>query len=117
MFVGSLACCDDIAFLTKSKDEIMFNEGKHYSGKYRYESHPTKTNIVDLVNGCKVNGDMTWNSVDNVLGFSDTAVHLGVTRAGKTNQTLILMKGFRFQIDSEQRTSKGFHWLEGLPTH
>ena len=62
VLVGSPACCDDIAFLTKSKDEIMFNEGKRYSGKHRYENHPTKTNIVDLVNGCKVNGDMTWNS-------------------------------------------------------
>ena len=104
MFVGSPACCDDIAFLAKSKDElqIMFNEGKQYSGKHRYEIHPSKTNIVDLVNGCKVNSDMTWNLGDNVLSFSDTAVHFGVTRAGKKNQILILMKGF--------------HWL-GLPTH
>ena len=47
----------------------MFNEGKQYSGKHRYEIHPSKTNIVDLVNGCKVNGDMTWNLGDNVFYF------------------------------------------------
>ena len=85
VFVGSPACCDDIAFVTKSRDELqlMFNEGKDYSGKHRYEIHPTKTNIVDLVNGDNVNTDMTWSLGENVVSFSDTAVHLGITRAGK----------------------------------
>ena len=83
--MGSRACCDDIAFVTKSRDELqlMFNEGKDYSGKHRYEIHPTKTNIVDLVNGDNVNTDMTWSLGENVVSFSDTGVHLCITRARK----------------------------------
>ena len=117
VFVGSPACCDDIAFLTKSKDElqIMFNEGKRYSEKHRYEIHPTKTNIVDLVNGSKVNDDMTWNLGDNTLSFSDTAVHLGVTRAGKKESDINIDE----RISLARRTSyslmnTGLHGANGL---
>ena len=117
VFVGSPACCDDIAFLTKSKDElqIMFNEGKQYSEKHRYEIHPTKTNIVDLVNGSKVNDDMTWNLGDNILSFSDTAIHLGVTRAGKKESDINIDE----RISLARRTSyslmnTGLHGANGL---
>ena len=117
VFVGSPACCDDIAFLTKSKDElqIMFNEGKQYSEKHRYEIHPTKTNIVDLVNGSKVNDDMTWNLGDNILSFSDTAVHLGVARAGKKESDINIDE----RISLARRTSyslmnTGLHGANGL---
>ena len=47
------------------------------------KAHPTKTNLVDLVNGDNVNTDMTWSLGENVVSFSDNAKHLGVSRAGK----------------------------------
>ena len=68
-----------------------------YSGKHRYEIHPTKSNIVDLVNGDNVNTDMTWSLGENVVSFSDTAVHLGITRAGKKNLSSMLKRESRQQ--------------------
>ena len=43
IYTGSQACCDDVAFLTKFKEElqIIFNEDKGHCGKHRYEIHPT----------------------------------------------------------------------------
>ena len=95
VFAGSTAC-----FVTKSGDELqlMFNEGKDYSGRHRYEIHPIKTNIVDLVNGDNVNTDMTLSLGENVVSFSDTATHPGITRTGqKKNLSSMLNRESRQQ--------------------
>ena len=62
VYMASPACCDGVAFLTKFKDElqIMFSEAKGYSGKNRYEIHPTKTNVVVVANEHKVKDSPTW---------------------------------------------------------
>ena len=62
VYTGSPACCDDVTFLTKFKEElqIMFNEAKGYSGKHRYEIHPTKTNVVVAANEHKVKDNPSW---------------------------------------------------------
>ena len=89
--------------MTKSRDELqlMFNEGKDYSGKHRYEIHSTKTNIVDLVNGDNFNKDMTWNLTENVVSFSDSAVHLGITHTGKKEPVINVEE----RVSSARRTS------------
>ena len=75
----------------------MFNEGKGYLGKLRYEIYPTNNNIVDLVNGENVNTDMTSSLGENVVIFSDTAVYLGITRAGKKETVIREKRKFRQQ--------------------
>ena len=85
VYTGSPACCDDLAFLTKFKEElqIMFNEDKGYCGKHRYKLHPTKTNVVVAANELKVKDNQNWTLGGSSLQTTDSAVHLGISRSGE----------------------------------
>ena len=81
---------DDVAFLTKFKEElqIMFNEAKGYSGKHRYEIHPTKTNVVVAANEHKVKDNPSLTLGENLIQITDSAVHLGISRSGKKESNI-----------------------------
>ena len=53
-----------------------------YARKNIYKIHPTKTSIVVLSNK-NPDKDCRWSLGDNTVHLSDTAVHLGINRAGK----------------------------------
>ena len=115
--MGSPACCDAIAFLTKFKDELqlMLNEGKGFSRKHRYELQPTKTNIVDLVMACNECIGMTWSLGENIISVSDSAVHLEITRVGNKDSAINIEK----RISVARRSSyslmnTGLHGANGL---
>ena len=117
VYTGSPACCDDVAFLTKFKEElqIMFNEAKGYSGKHRYEIHPTKTNVVVTANEQKVKGNPTWKLGENSISTSESAVHLGINRSGKREANINIVE----RISVARRTSyslmnTGLHGSNGL---
>ena len=57
--------------------------------------------MVDLVNGDNVNTDMTLSLGENFVSFSDTLVHLVVTRAGKKEHVI----NVETRISSARRTS------------
>ena len=57
--------------------------------------------MVDFVNGDNVNTDMTLSLGDNFVSFSDTVVHLVVTRAGKKEHVINVEE----RISSARRTS------------
>ena len=117
VYTGSPACCDDVAFLTKFKEElqIMFNEAKGYSGKHRYEIHPTKTNVVVAENEHKVKDNPSWTLGENLIQTTDSAVHLGISRSGKKESNINTTE----RISVARRTSyslmnTGLHGSNGL---
>ena len=83
MYIGDPTVADDLAFLTKLKDEIqlMFGEAGGFSFSNRYQILPTKT-IVTMLSGCSEDGD-SWSLGENELRVTDSTVHLGITRAGR----------------------------------
>ena len=115
--VGTTVCCDDVAYLTKCKHELqlMFGESKGYSGKHRYEIHPTKTNVVAAANEHKVDKSSSWTLGENSIDISDSAVHLGIMRLGKTESSFNVDE----RIPLAKRTSyslmkTGLHGSNGL---
>ena len=66
----------------------MFNEAKGYSGKHRYEIHPTKTNVVVAANEHKVKDNPSWTLGENLIQTTDSAVHLGISRSGKKESNI-----------------------------
>ena len=117
VYVGSPACSDDIAFLTKFKDELqlMLNEGKGYSWKHRYEIHSTKTSIVDLDMDCKEIIGMTWSLGENFITVSDSAVHFGINRSGNKKSAIdIEERIFVARRSSYSLMNTGLHGANGL---
>ena len=93
----------------------MLNESKGYSKKYRYEIHPNKTNVVVMANERKVKDNPTWTLGEDLIQTSESAVHLGINRAGKKESNINTTE----RISLARRTSyslmnTGLHGSNGL---
>ena len=115
VYVGGPTVADDLAYLTKFKDELqlMLCEADGYSGQNRYQIHPVKTEVASLSNAS--NEDLKWTLGENVLTLSDKTVHLGLTRAGKKESEM----NIKDRISLARRTSyslinTGLHGTNGL---
>ena len=89
VYIGCPTCADDIALLALLPDELqlMLYEALNYSKKNRYQIHPTKSCVIDI-SIYKLDENLEWSLGDNQLKLSDSAVHLGITRAGKKESSI-----------------------------
>ena len=73
VYVATVA--DDLAFLSKFKDELqfMFGEAVGFSGQRRYQIHPVKTQAVSLT-GLNYEND-SWLMGENKLTLSHSTVY------------------------------------------
>ena len=116
VYVGCPACADDVALLASSDKELqlMLREAMIYARKKRYNIQPTKTSIVVLSNK-NPDKDCKWSLGDNTVHLSDTAVHLGINRAGEKESSINVKE----RISLARRTSyslmnTGLHGTTGL---
>ena len=116
VYIGCPTCADDIALLALSPDELqlMLYEALNYSKKNRYQIHPTKSCVIDI-SIYKLDENLEWSLGDNQLKLSDSAVHLGITRAGKKESSI----NVNDRVKLARRTSyslmnTGLHGANGL---
>ena len=92
----------------------MLYEALNYSKKNRYQIHPTKSCVIDI-SIYKLDENLERSLGDNQLKLSDSAVHLGITRAGKKESSI----NVNDRVKLARRTSyslmnTGLHGANGL---
>ena len=117
VYIGVPTVADDLAYLSKFKDELqlMLNEAEGFSGRNRFQIHPVKTQVVSLPNIHTNNNDLKWTLGENVLSLKENTVHLGLIRSGKKESELNIKE----RISLARRTSyslinTGLHGTNGL---
>ena len=83
IFIGTLTCADDVAFIENDKDnlQVMLNVIERYADQHHYQIHPTKTKIIEYTN--TQTNNHKWYLNERELESPNDATYLGITRTVK----------------------------------
>ena len=119
IYLGSPTCADDVELLSSERSgrelQLMLSATKQYSGRHRYDIHPTKSTATILYETKIASFERKeWFLSDVPMPMEKEFDHLGLCwMAGKTKPNLDIL------ISAARRTSyrlmgAGFHGVEGL---